>query len=394
MAVLAQEIAVAPATAGASALTFEVFSDLAAAEALWRRLEAEPAICGTPYQRFDWVRARVAGLAGAERTTPRGGVLRDGAGRPRMLLPLAASREAGCRVARFVGGRHANFHLPLALDPAGLDPDEVRAALRAAGRSLGIDLFAFALQPVTWDGVANPLAAGGTPSASDAYGMTFDVDPEATVKLIFSTDARKKLRAKERKLVEALGPVEHRRAAGAAEVDAILAAFYALKAARFSDQGIADPFADPAVKAFLRHACLDGLTEGRPAVELHALVAVRDERMVAIYAGAVDARRFSGMMTAFDGGPEIARCSPGDQLLIRLVRDQAARGRTAFDLGVGESDYKARTCEVTIPLAESWLPVTLRGRVLAEVQRAHALARRRAKRIPWVRTLARRLGMA
>lgn len=393
MAVLAQDMTVARPAAEAASLGFEVLPDLAAAEALWRRFEAEPAMRGTPYQRFDWVRAYLAGFAGAEQAEPCAVVLRDGAERPRMLLPLAIRRQAGCRVARFIGGRHANFHLPLALDPAGLDPAAVRGALRAAGRALGIDLFAFALQPLAWDGVANPLAAGGVPSASDAYGMTFDADPEATVRRVFSADARKKLRNKERRLVETVGPVEHRRAATAAEVDAILASFYALKAARFAAMGIADPFAGAAARDFFRHACLDGLAEGRPAVELHALVATRDERVLAVYAGAVDARRFSAMVTAFDADPEVARGSPGDQLLIRLVHDQAARGRSAFDLGVGEAVYKARTCEVTIPLAESWLPVTLRGRGLAVLRRVHAVARRRAKRTPWAKNLARRLGV-
>jgi len=38
-------------------LTAEVFSDLAAVEALWRRLESDPASLHTPYQRFDWVGA-------------------------------------------------------------------------------------------------------------------------------------------------------------------------------------------------------------------------------------------------------------------------------------------------------------------------------------------------
>ena len=391
MAVLAQEVAVVARAAGASALGFEIFSDLAGAEALWRRLETEPAICGTPYQRFDWVRSYVAGLGRAEGFDARVVVLRDGAGRPRMLLPLAVRREAGCRVARFVGGRHANFHLPLALDPAGLDAASVREALRAAGRALGLDLFAFSLQPLAWDGVANPLAAGGVPSASDGYGMVLDGDAEANVRRIFSADARKKLRNKERGLVEAVGPLGHRRPASAAEVDAILAAFHALKAARFAAMGVADPFADAGARDFLRRACLDGLAEGRPAVELHALVAERDARVLAVYAGAVDLRRFSGMVTAFDADPAVARGSPGDQLLLRLVRDQAARGRSAFDLGVGEAGYKARTCEVTILLVESWLPVTVRGRALAVLRRAEALARRRVKRTPWAMALARRL---
>lgn len=393
MAALAEELVrdVGAAPTTAAGLEAEVFPDIEAAEPLWRRMEADPAARATPYQRLAWVRAYAADMAGTEGFAPRIVVLRDRAGCPRLLLPLAIGREAGCRVARFIGGRHANFHMPVAVEPRGLDPAEVRGALAAAGRALGLDLFAFSLQPVAWDGVANPLAAGGLPSASDAYGTSLDGDAEATARRIFSNDARKKLRNKEKRLVEIVGPIEHRRPASADEVDRTLDAFHAFKAARFAEQGLANPFADPAVGAFLRTACLAGLSEGRPAVELHALVAPSDERILAIYAGAVDARRFSAMLTAFDSDPQVSRYSPGDQLLLRLIQDQAARGRSAFDLGVGEAEYKARICDTVIPLAESVLPVTVRGRLLGGVRRAEALARRRIKRTPWAMALARRL---
>ena len=61
-----------------------------------------------------------------------------------------------------------------------------------------------------------------------------------------SADARKKLRSKEKRLAEAVGPLEYRRASGEAGIRAILDAFHAQKSARFASLGVPDPYApDP-----------------------------------------------------------------------------------------------------------------------------------------------------
>ncbi|WP_375462501.1 GNAT family N-acetyltransferase [uncultured Methylobacterium sp.] len=359
-------------------LTAEVFRDLGAVEALWRGLEAEAGCLATPYQRFDWVSAfhRAHGTADALRIL----VLRDAGGRPRMLLPLVVARAHGVAVARIVGGDHANYHLPLfaSRDAAAVPAEAVIGALVQAGRAAGIDVYALGHQPRTWDGAVNPLALTGEPAASDGYGMMLGPDPEATVRRAFSADARKKLRSKEKRLIEAHGPVAYRQAAGQEEAERFLAAFYAQKAARFSAMGIADPYAGPAIRRFLAAA-----TAGeRPAIEIHALVIEASGRVLATFGGAVDAGRYSGMMTAFDADPEIARYSPGDLLLSHLVRAQAARGRRALDLGVGEARYKASICDETIELVEAMLPVTLRGHAYARIAARITRLKRRIKRDP------------
>ena len=368
-------------------LTAEMFYDLDAVEALWRGLEADPACLATPYQRFDWVRA-YAGAAvapGALRIV----VLRDAAGRPRILLPLAVERRRGIAIARTLGGDHANYHLPLfsARDAAAVPAEDVIAALVQVGRAAGIDVYALGHQPRTWDGAVNPLAIRGEPSPSDGYGMMLGPDPESTLKRAVSADARKKLRSKEKRLVEAHGPIAYRTAADGAEAGRYLSAFYAQKAARFAAMGVDDPYADPAIRAFLSAA-----TAGEsPAVEVHALVLEATGRVLATFGGAVDGARYSGMMTAFDADPEIARFSPGDLLLHHLVRDQAARGRRAFDLGVGEARYKASVCDETIPLVAVTLPVTLRGHAYGLVATRLTRLKRRIKRDPRLFALVRRL---
>ncbi|MBE7196946.1 MAG: GNAT family N-acetyltransferase [Parafilimonas terrae] len=368
-------------------LAAEFIQDPAAAEAIWRRFEGDPGSLQTPYQRFDWTMAylRATGQGANTRVL----LIRDGEGRPQILLPLVLERAFGLRVARTVGDTHANYHLPLfasreaAAMPAGI----ITAALAQAGRSAGIDVYALQHQPRTWDGAVNPLAAFGEPEASNGYGLTLDADPEATLRRVFSGDARKKLRSKEKRLIEAKGAVAYRRAETEEEAARFLAAFYVHKAERFAAMGIVDPYADPSVRAFLRAAAAGP----EPAVEMHALCLAETGRVLATFGGAVSGRRYSGMMTAFDPDPEIARYSPGDLLLQHLVREQAARGRLGFDLGVGEARYKASICDETIELVESIIPVTLMGRTYGALRQGLVRAKRGIKRDPRLYAALQRL---
>jgi CelD/BcsL family acetyltransferase involved in cellulose biosynthesis len=238
-----------------------------------------------------------------------------------------------------------------------------------------------------WEGAANPLAFTGEPEASDAYGLMLGPDPDATLRLVFSADARKKLRSKEKRLVEAKGALQYRCAETSEEAAGYLAAFYAQKSARFAAMGVADPYADPAIRAFLAVAA----SGPHPAMEMHALRLADSGRVLATFGGAVTGDRFSGMMTAFDADPEIARFSPGDLLLLHLVRDQAARGRLAFDLGVGEARYKASICDETISLVETIVPVSLRGRAYGAIRQGLIRTKRRIKRDPRLYAAVQRL---
>ena len=368
-------------------LAAEILGGMAVAEAIWRRLEADPASIQTPYQRFDWTKAYLQATGRLD--DARIAILRDGEGRVRLLLPLVVRREYGLRVARTVGDTHANYHMPLfaSREAAATPHGDILSALIRAGQSAGIDLYALPHQPRTWEGVDNPLAAAGEPEASDGYGLTLGSDPEATVRRVFSADARKKLRSKEKRLIEAKGPLAYRRAETPEEAAGFLAAFYAQKAARFAAMGIADPYADPSIRAFLAEAA----SGPNPAVELYALTLAEDGRVLATFGGAVSGSRFSGMMTAFDADPEVAKFSPGDLLVQHLVHDQTALGRRGFDLGVGEARYKASICDETISLVQTFVPVTLAGRAYGTLRQGLTRAKRRIKRDPRLYAALRRV---
>lgn len=379
-------IAIARTPAGRT-FTVETFDEPAHIEALWRDLQDKGV--SSPYQRYDWVRAYVDSCARVEGFAPRILVFRDASGRAVLLLPLAVRRQRGLCVARLIGGKQANFGLGVWTPEAAPSPLELKALLRDIGaRQLGLDAYLFSNLPLSWRGVANPLAGDGLPSPSDGYRLSLDRDAEATTKRAFGADTRKKLRAKERKLKE-LGEVRHVIAASPDVVERVLTSFFEQKRERFQHLGIPNPFDDEATQAFVRAGCLAGLSGGAPAIELHALMA--GEKCVATFGGAVDRMRFCGMFNSFDTSPDTARSSPGELLLMRVIEAQCRQGREIFDLGVGEAAYKNSVCDGEEPLVDVTLGVSPRGRVYAVAADGLSQAKRFIKRTPWAWSLARRL---
>jgi CelD/BcsL family acetyltransferase involved in cellulose biosynthesis len=255
------------------------------------------------------------------------------------------------------------------------------AKLVSVGRQLGIDAYDFINLPALWQDRPNPLVPpSARPNPSDAYSLALGPEAEPTFRRVLSKDARKKLRQKERWLA-ALGPVTHRVAGSEAEVDRTLDAYFRQKAARIQALGLPLDTESREMRAFVRQGCLAGLAAAAPAIELHALEV--GARIVATFGLAGDRRRACGMFISFDAADDVARCSPGDLLVARVITAQCERGRAAFDLGVGEARYKSAFCDRTDQLFTAIHPVTARGRLYAGAIRGLTEAKRSIKRSPW-----------
>uniref|UniRef100_UPI0025BE1639 GNAT family N-acetyltransferase n=1 Tax=Bosea sp. (in: a-proteobacteria) TaxID=1871050 RepID=UPI0025BE1639 len=356
----------------------------------WRALEDRALV--TPYQAYGWVRPFVETVGAAERMAFRHAVLRDAGGAALAILPLVITRRSGIRFAEFIGGKHANYHMGI-YDPAfaaGLDAAGARLMLAEIGAAIGgLDAFIFVNQPTQWQGVPNPLAqlAGG-PSPSGAYKLALvPGDGEGSLRRSMSSHAHKKLKNKRNRFVT-YGPSEMVRARTPAEIARVIDAFLRQKAARFAMMGIADPFAPPAVRRFLeRGAQADG--DRPPVLELYSLDVAGQS--VATYVGAVQAGRFSGMATSFAMDSEVAKTSPGEILLVDLIRLKSREGITVFDLGVGEARYKTTICDERDDLVDSFLPLTAKGHAFALFSRAKREAKRRIKASPVALKLAHRV---
>jgi CelD/BcsL family acetyltransferase involved in cellulose biosynthesis len=370
-----------------------VSGDLAALEADWRALEADALV--TPYQAYDWVRPFVTTIGRAEEMDFRFVRIEDSQGALLALFPLVVARRLGTRFAEFIGGKHANYHMALYRPEfaEALDATAAQQLLREIGAAIGgIDALFLINQPTAWQGIANPparLAAGQSPSR--AYKLALEPgDCDGTLRRSMSKHARKKMTTKRNRFAE-FGPSELVQAHSDAEIERVLDAFLAQKAARFAQLGLADPFATPAIRAFLRDGAL--AQAGRsPAIELYSLDL--SGRSVATYVGAVQGKRFSGMATSFDLGSEAARTSPGEILLIELIKRKCRAGVTMFDLGVGEARYKTTICDDSDELVDTFVPLTAKGRAYAGYSQAKRALKRRIKASPLaLKTAQRVLGL-
>jgi CelD/BcsL family acetyltransferase involved in cellulose biosynthesis len=100
------------------------------------------------------------------------------------------------------------------------------------------------------------------------------------------------------------------------------------------------------------------------------------------------------MFNSYDQAPDIARFSPADILLTRLIRAQCRLGRSMLDLGIGEARYKRVFCKDVEEFVDIFLPVTAKGRLYGSTLRQVVAAKRHVKQTPWLWSLAQTLRAA
>ncbi len=386
----------APATREVASCAFAAIevrreADLTVREA-WAALE-QAAPCSI-YQTRAWLLPWMATRGARGDLAPAYVLAYDGNGRAIALLCLGTRRRGPVRVATFLGGKDSNASLALLRPDANWSADDLRLLLKRAARQLGVDAFVLVNQPFAWRGARNPFVLlPHQPSPSAAYGTALLSDAEAFLAAKLSKETRKKLRKKEARLAE-LGPVTYRVAATSADRIRMLDAFFRQRLERFRAQGVVSGFGDPQMRAFLDQAATLG--EDGCGLELHALAT--GDRIVAIYGGAAHAGAWSGMVNSFDADPDVARSSPGDLLLAKVIAAQCAAGRSQFDLGIGEARYKSSFCDTAIPLFDTLFPTTLAGWIFTQAMAAFLRLKRRIKQDPrllaWVKWLRRRPGQA
>jgi CelD/BcsL family acetyltransferase involved in cellulose biosynthesis len=358
---------------GAVSTRVAIFDDFAAAEPLWRQLEATSPLA-TPYQRFEWLTSWFAHVGRRAGCAPLiiAGLDRDD--RPMFILPLMRERRYGCHVARFCGRSHSNLNMAIWRSDVGamLDAPHIIAFLREAATARRIDLFALEGQPQAWGGLRNPFATlTRQASPDDVYVGALQALPDSQLHLT------RRLRKKERRLK--LAGFRFGKAETPDDVDRLLAAFWPQKAARFAQQGIPDAFAKSGVTDFIRAACLDGLAQGRPAIELYALESAGE--ILSVVGGVANRERFSVMFNSITAGIH-AKKSPGIILVADTAAACAARGIASFDIGAGHASYKVYFCSQREQRFDSYVPFSARGRALALAWAASGTVLRSLKATP------------
>jgi CelD/BcsL family acetyltransferase involved in cellulose biosynthesis len=356
----------------------EIFGDLTAVEPPWRVLEQGDSLA-TPYQRYDFLKHWQRHVGSNAGITPFIVVAFNPVGEPLFLLPLG-SRPLGSLVGlEFLGGKHANFNMALwrrdvaaTIGAAGL-----RGALAAL--SGHADVLRLINQPLTWGGATNPFALLPHQRAAN-YGFSGALVPDfdALLRARTNSDTRKKMRKKERALAS-FGELRFERATQPDDVRRVLDAFFKQKSARTRALGMSDAFSLPGVRRFIEAAATEQLNDAKPLIELYALSV--DDIIVATIGGIVGGGRFCAMFNSIIQG-RFAIESPGEQLILRLVRSCCERELSTFDLGIGEARYKNLLCGDAEPLFDSYIPLSPAGRLPALAFAVSAAAKRAIKTRP------------
>jgi CelD/BcsL family acetyltransferase involved in cellulose biosynthesis len=356
----------------------EIFDDLTAAEPHWRALERGPSLA-TPYQSYDFLKFWQRHVGASSGVTPFIVVAFNALEQPLFLWPFGHRQLGGLRVVEFLGGKHANFNMALwrREAAAAIGADELRAVMSHLAEEA--DLIKLINQPLTWAGTTNPFALlPHQRSANFGFSGALVPDFEALLRAHTNAAARKKMRKKERALA-AYGDVRFEQARGCQEVRRVLDAFFKQKSTRMRAHGVPDVFAAPGVRRFIEAAATEQISGFDPPIELYALFV--NDIIVATMGGIVGGGRFCAMFNSIVQGP-IAIESPGEQLIVNLVRSCCARGLATFDLGIGEARYKALFCGDAEPLFDSYLPLSAAGRLLAVAFRIGVVIKRAVKQHP------------
>jgi CelD/BcsL family acetyltransferase involved in cellulose biosynthesis len=368
-------------------VSVDVVSDMREAENVWRALE-QPNQFSTPYQRFDFLEAWQHQVGERDGVRPFIVIAYDKERQPLLLLPLGVKREHGARVARFLGGKHATFNMALwdndfARNATKADLDALMSGIRAHAQA---DLLALTQQPQRWLDVPNPMSLLPHQASTNDCPL-LKMAPGAPPASRVSNSFRRRLKGKERKL-QTLPGYGYRLAGNDAEIKHLLDWFFAIKPQRMAAQKLPNVFADPGVEDFIRGACMAQLAGGGHAIDIHALEC--DDEVIAIFAGVADGHRFSMMFNTYTLSAS-SKYSPGLILMRDIIDHYADRGATALDLGMGSDDYKRLFCKDDEPIFDSFIPLSLRGKVAAAGLSSFTRLKRLVKHTPALMQMAQRV---
>lgn len=321
-----------------------------------------------PCQHPVWVRAWIA-ATGADAVIVT--LSRDG--RPVVKLALEVVPRGPLRIARFVGGNHANGNFAAVARNAASEaaaPD--RAALAAALRKArpDIDLLLLSRQNPRFEGVDNPLGGLATmqsPNISLAVDLAGGF--EAVLERHNAARKRKKLKYQLNRFKQA-GGYRLIEARTPDEVERLLETFFELKGASLRSKGIADTFAAREIRSFFRTLFRDALREDEPPFVLHA-VEVGGE-IAAINGLSVTRETVVCEFGTYRNADP--KTSPGYFIDYTNIEQACGKGKAIYDFSVGDEDYKRSWCDIETWHFETLLPLGARGGALALYERGRAAA--------------------
>lgn len=289
-------------------------------------------------------------------------------GEPVFGLALEVTHAGPFKVARFMGGKHANGNFPAATRDfaASAGPADFQALFRSIRQARpDIDIIALERMVAEFEGAPNPLLA--LPH-STSPNLALEVELAPGFEAI--SGRSKKMRTKHRRQIrqfEAAGGYRRIEAKTHAEVTRLIEGFFAQKEIRLTAMGMANAFGDSKVQKFF-HRLFTGALEGsKPAFVLHAVEVAGKLR--AISGSSRSAKRVTCefMSIAED---DLTRAGPGEFIGYENIREAAEQGLHVYSFGVGDEAYKRRWCDIEVRHFDVIAPLGLKGHMLARGLRA------------------------
>jgi CelD/BcsL family acetyltransferase involved in cellulose biosynthesis len=340
----------------------------------------------SPAQHPDWIEAW------AEATAPQAFIATIYEnGHPVFAIALEVVKTGLCRTARLLGGRHANGNFAPA-DPSWLaaaSEEPFRALPAAVARSLpGVDILALERLAPAHGEYRNPLLAlPHTRSPNISLAVDLSCGFEQYMARSNGKRKRKKHRSDERKF-EAAGGCRRYEANSESEVNALLDAFFEMKAARFRKAGIPNVFAESEVQNFFRRLFTKSLSQSPKPFSLQGLEVAGKLRAMTGSSRASDRIICEFGAIADD---ELSSASPGEFLFYENIRETAEHGLSVYDFSVGDEPYKRGWCDIETVHYDVIVPLSMKGRLYAAWLRALAALKLGVKNSPIVWRLAKAL---
>lgn len=342
-----------------------VFSSLDQVSADWPRGGPDTAALCHPFQTrtyLDTWHATYGLTYGAELCLVE---VRDGAGRPILMLPLMISLQKGSRVLGFTDLGVSDYNAPV-LFPTAIAWDKLAAQnlwQAILARLPGFDIVILDKMPELVGALVNPLFLLADETNPESCHLT-NLDrpwPEVEQRVQGARNLRNRFRALQR-----LGHCELLVAQTPEQRQFILGQLLAQKQRRFEETLVPGFETHPEKRDFFTLG-----TQNFAAVDaLHLSAMTVDGEVIAAYWAMTQGRHYYGLFITFEAGAW-TKYSPGRVLHHQLLHHLWQQGYACLDLGIGDEPWKLAVCDVTVPLARLRAAHTLRGRLALARLRLH-----------------------
>ncbi len=310
---------------------------------------------------------------------------------PILAVPLEVVSQNGAKIARYPGGSHANCNFPWLLKDRGADIERsaTRQMINAIGKARpDIDALSLTRQLSELQGAVNPLLAlAKAPNPNPVLAASLGGGFDAVLDRGNRKRKLKKHRQHSRRYEECGGwriasPQSH------AESDTVLDLYFAMKAQRFQQMGIRDPFSDENVRNFFKAFFGQGLAKSQDVSELRFLEV----------GGTI--RSIIGKLLC-DSGPtvefgaiaedELMTASPGEFLFFEDINRSCDDGRAIYSFGIGDEPYKREWCDIERTIYDTLVPLSAKGRLFTALQSTRNAVAGSLKRNPRLWDMAKAL---